>query len=43
MTGLKMVHVTYKGGPQALGDVMTGPGSDVLRGRAGGAAARQGG
>jgi tripartite-type tricarboxylate transporter receptor subunit TctC len=24
MTGLKMVHVTYKGGPQALGDVMTG-------------------
>jgi tripartite-type tricarboxylate transporter receptor subunit TctC len=24
MTGLKMVHVTYKGGPQALGDVMSG-------------------
>jgi tripartite-type tricarboxylate transporter receptor subunit TctC len=24
MTGLKMVHVTYKGGPQALGDVTTG-------------------
>jgi tripartite-type tricarboxylate transporter receptor subunit TctC len=24
MTGLKMVHVTYKGGPQALTDVMTG-------------------
>jgi tripartite-type tricarboxylate transporter receptor subunit TctC len=24
MTGLKMVHVTYKGGPQALGDVATG-------------------
>ena len=24
MTGLKMVHVTYKGGPQALGDVITG-------------------
>ena len=24
MTGLRMVHVTYKGGPQALGDVMTG-------------------
>jgi tripartite-type tricarboxylate transporter receptor subunit TctC len=24
MTGLKMVHVTYKGGPQAIGDVVTG-------------------
>ena len=24
MTGLKMVHVTYKGGPQALGDVISG-------------------
>ncbi len=24
MTGLKMVHITYKGGPQALGDVMSG-------------------
>jgi tripartite-type tricarboxylate transporter receptor subunit TctC len=24
MTGLKMVHVTYKGGPQAIGDVMSG-------------------
>lgn len=24
MTGLRMVHVTYKGGPQALGDVITG-------------------
>ena len=24
MTGLRMVHVTYKGGPQALTDVMTG-------------------
>jgi tripartite-type tricarboxylate transporter receptor subunit TctC len=24
MTGLKMVHVTYKGGPQALGDVASG-------------------
>jgi len=24
MTGLKMVHVAYKGGPQALGDVMSG-------------------
>jgi tripartite-type tricarboxylate transporter receptor subunit TctC len=24
MTGIKMVHVTYKGGPQALADVMTG-------------------
>jgi tripartite-type tricarboxylate transporter receptor subunit TctC len=24
MTGVKMVHVTYKGGPQALGDVTTG-------------------
>lgn len=24
MTGLKMVHVTYKGGPQALSDVMSG-------------------
>jgi tripartite-type tricarboxylate transporter receptor subunit TctC len=24
MTGLKMVHVTYKGGPQALNDVITG-------------------
>ena len=24
MTALKMVHVTYKGGPQALGDVTTG-------------------
>jgi tripartite-type tricarboxylate transporter receptor subunit TctC len=24
MTGLKMVHVTYKGGPQAIGDVISG-------------------
>jgi tripartite-type tricarboxylate transporter receptor subunit TctC len=24
MTGLKMVHITYKGGQQALGDVMSG-------------------
>ena len=24
MTGLKMVHVTYKGGPQAMGDVVSG-------------------
>jgi tripartite-type tricarboxylate transporter receptor subunit TctC len=24
MTGLKMVHVAYKGGPQAVGDVVTG-------------------
>ena len=24
MTGLKMVHVTYKGGPQAMGDVISG-------------------
>ena len=24
MTGLKMVHITYKGGPQALNDVATG-------------------
>jgi len=24
MTGLKMVHVAYKGGPQALGDVISG-------------------
>ena len=24
MTGLRMVHVTYKGGPQALGDVISG-------------------
>ncbi|HYC47244.1 MAG TPA: tripartite tricarboxylate transporter substrate binding protein [Burkholderiales bacterium] len=24
MTGLKMVHITYKGGPQAIGDVATG-------------------
>jgi len=24
MTGVKMVHVTYKGGPQALGDMMSG-------------------
>jgi tripartite-type tricarboxylate transporter receptor subunit TctC len=24
MTGLKMVHVSYKGGPQALGDVISG-------------------
>jgi tripartite-type tricarboxylate transporter receptor subunit TctC len=24
MTGLKMVHITYKGGPQAIGDVVSG-------------------
>ena len=24
MTGLRMVHVTYKGGPQAMGDVISG-------------------
>jgi tripartite-type tricarboxylate transporter receptor subunit TctC len=24
LTGLKMVHVTYKGGPQAIGDVISG-------------------
>ena len=24
MTGLKMVHITYKGGPQALNDVVSG-------------------